>query len=191
MIYLAEDYYFKNNKNFPSKKAILITAWEVSLECQYYEAIILAPKRGIKEKVRQGLLPKSSDEKKEFIQQLLNWIWDNSVVNTYRLVLSNEKEKNKIVNQKYGQYDGTDCCWMLDLSKKEFFELQKTWKNNALPQDIFYPEDKEVVTIPEYYKKWSTLRRILLGGTYSFSPKKWEEMKKEGEDKKYIIQKPE
>lgn len=192
MIYLPEDYYFKynpKNQNFPYQKAILSTVYKISLDCKYYEAKLLAPKKGVKDRIKQGILPRTDDDKKEFIEKLLGWIWDNSIVDTFWLILSNEKKDGKITNPKYLQYEGMSCCWSLELSEQKFNQLQKVWKNNNLPEDLFFPEDQLIVAIPKYYEKWSKLRRILFSGTYSFSPKKWKELKKTGKDKEYIIQK--
>src|SRR3990167_9992161 len=78
MIYLPEDFYFKNVQDFPCQKAILVTAKTIARWSDSYEARILEPKRGVKVKQRFGDLPKNTNDREKLTEEILNWIWDNS-----------------------------------------------------------------------------------------------------------------
>lgn len=68
---------------------------------------------------------------------------------------------------KFEHHEDT-CCWSLDLTEEEFKELQKQWKLNDLPQDLFYPEDKGMtIRKPGIWGK--------LGFWEMYSAKEWEE----------------
>ena len=78
LVYLMENYF--KQKNFPFKKAVLVTTKTISQWCNYYKAELLEPKKGIKksERKKQGKLPTSEKERKIFVQELVNWIFENS-----------------------------------------------------------------------------------------------------------------
>src|SRR3989338_2112100 len=151
MIYLPETYYWTDSK-FPVQDALSIVTKTISQWCSYYEAQILTPKKGVRNKTQNGNLPKNNQEKKQSIEDILNWILNNSKDDWYRLELSDEKENNKLVNSKFFKYEGLYCCWGLKLTENEFAELKEKLIAKHLPEDLFYPENKEVITIPKYYE---------------------------------------
>src|SRR3990167_2481095 len=190
MIYLPEDFYFKNVQDFPCQKAILVTAKTIARWSDSYEAKILEPKRGVKVKQRFGDLPKNTNDREKLTEEILNWIWENSRDEHYFNLYF--KNKSIIKNGNFEalfSYPDNDDVWGLELSKDQFIALQKELKKNNLPEELFYEKSKEIIAIPKYYQKCSKLRRILFGGTYAFSPKTWDNMKKYGKDKKYTANK--
>src|SRR3989339_939301 len=136
--YLPEDYYFINNQSFPFEKAILITAKTIARWGDLYEAKILEPKKGIKFECRSGELPENSNEKEKFIEDALNWIWENSTgVSTFSLFIKKKiNNKEKII---FNHHDDS-CCWSIDLTTEQFDQLQESWKADNLPKDLFFQE---------------------------------------------------
>ena len=179
MIYSPDDYYFWNNEDISFQKAVLVTVKTVSKWCDSYQATIKSPKTSLQIKYKSGDLPKTAADKEKFVINVLNWIWDNSKNERYfRLYLIKniqEKQVNVFVHDD-------DANWGLELSEDEFRALQKIFKKNCLPEDLFSKKEHTIIAIPKYYEKWSVLRRILFGGTHAFSPKTWESMKKYGKD---------
>ena len=178
MFYFPELYYFFDQKDFPLQKAVFVTAKEIAKYCTYYKAKLIVPQKGIKEKERQGLLP--VEEKDKFIEELMEWMFSNSLnLGLFTLTLDNlEIGKAKEEVAKFDHHDDT-CCWVLNLSEDEFFKLQNVWKENGLPEDLFYLEDKAIkVIIPDGFIG-SFLARLGFTGETSkiYSPKRWEEKK--------------
>lgn len=138
MLYLQEDYYFNDQKIFPFRKAVLVTAQTVGAWCGFYRAVLLVPKKGIKEKMRQGALPQEKSEKDRFIADLTDWIFENSLFEgTFSLQLDTAPIGRKSRDPK--KFDNPDghCCWTLDLTPDEFARVRDTWRANGLPDDLF------------------------------------------------------
>ncbi len=170
MIYLTELYYFFDQKNFPYEKAVLVTAQKVSEWSKYYRVKLLAPKKGIVELERSGQLPDNVSERKEFILKLLEWVWENSYTSDLFLLYLNDDEKNNSKVRKFDHHDDT-CCWYMNLSNEEFRELTATLKQNDLPEDLYYPEDKAIM-IPYPWK--IKIFGWLIGGQKVYTPKRWQ-----------------
>jgi len=164
-----------------------VTAKEIAKYCTYYKAKLIVPQKGVKEKERQGLLP--VEEKDKFIEELIGWIFSKSFdLGLFTLILDNleiGKEKERIA--KFAHYDDT-CCWVLNLTENEFIKLQNVWKENGLPEDLFYLEDKAIkVVIPDGFIGKFLARLGFTGETSKiYSPKRWEEKKQKESIKKEI-----
>jgi len=177
--YSAELYYWFDQKDFPFKKAFLVSSQIVGQWCDYYEAKILSPKKGIKETVRAGQLPSSLLEKQAFITHIFEWIQENSLVpDLFALFLDTKPIDNPTgaknpYSPKFDHHDDT-CCWLLDLTDEEFKALQAALVAHNLPPDLFYPAGKDVC-IP--YQAKSLIGKVfvgIFGGQRCFTPKRWE-----------------
>ena len=174
MIYLPELYYLYNTK-FPFKKAVKVTAKSVGKYCSGYKARLISNDKSVKETLKEGKLPKSPKEKEIFIEKLVDWIFKNSwVKDLFALFLYKDYPPNKKGIAKFDHHDDT-CCWSLYLEKKEFSELKKSWKKNNLPEDIFYPESKQICISQKDGIVWKSLKKIgFTGGSYKcYTPKQW------------------
>lgn len=176
MLYSPELFYFFDQKDTPLKKAVLVTAKEIAKYCTYYKAKLIVPKKGVKEKERQGLLPSAAEEKEKFAKELIEWIFSNSLnLGLFTLTLDNlEIGKDKERVAKFDHHDDT-CCWVLNLSKDEFLSLQNAWKNNDLPADLFFPEEQTKIVKAKGLLGW-------FGFTKIYSPKRWENEKQKDLD---------
>lgn len=178
MLYLPELYYFFDSKDFPTEKAITVTAITVAKWSQYYRAELIEPKKGISNTVRTGKLPDNKSQIETFIKKLLLWIFDSSTirVDLFSLFLDSYPLEDKWENTnrdvaKFDHHDDT-CCWVLNLTKTEFEKLQQVWKDNNLPTDLFYPEGKGI-TVKDTK---GILKKFLsyLGFRKIYTPKQWE-----------------
>ncbi|MDO8561250.1 MAG: hypothetical protein Q7S05_00280 [bacterium] len=179
-LYLPELYYFFDQKEFSTERtrAILVTAKKVSEWSTYYRAKLITPVKGLKDTERQGKLPLQSEEKHQFIDDLIKWIISNSVFpmnNLFTLFLDDSEIQRKYKHTKFAHPDDT-CCWTMTLTEQQFQGLKTTWKDNRLPEDLFYKEGKEIRIV----KPLGLIARFFgrLGFTFenskSYSPKQWE-----------------
>lgn len=162
MIYQVESYYFFDTEDFPVEKAFEVTAKAVARLCNGYHAVLVAPKKGVKEKKMAGFLPESQEEKELLIGKIFEWIKANSqVCDLYVLFLHDDypEIKDREV-AKFDHHDDT-CCCALSLSEEEFKELEKVWVKNDLPEDLFYPNDQGIHKGFKYYspKQWAEKNR--------------------------------
>jgi hypothetical protein len=142
MHYLPELFYLQDQIAFPFQKAFLITATGVSRWSSYYYARLITPKsRDITPVEQKGSLPIGIEKKETFITELVTWLFENSQVDQlFCLFLDDEPLTQTGRVAKFDHHDDT-CCWVLNLLETEFSDLQKLWKLNGLPQDLFYPEE--------------------------------------------------
>lgn len=181
MLYLPELYYFFDQKDFPIKKAILVTAKKVSEWSIYYKAKLISPVKGLKDTERQGKLPSQSEEKQQFISNLLKWMISNSEANDLfalfldDLAIGQREDKPA----KFDHHDDT-CCWLLNLTEQQFQELKTAWKDNGLPEDLFYKEGEEIsITKPHgLIARFFIRLGFTLENNKIYSPKRWEEEKR-------------
>jgi hypothetical protein len=139
MRYLAELYYWQDQKGFPFRQAMTVTAVTVARWSAYFYARLLAPKQG-KGQERSGALAADERERESFVRELLEWIFAHSSTDeVFCLLLDDEPVPGETRAVKFGHYDDT-CCWELNLSEDEFLQLQKRWVEHGLPGDLFYPE---------------------------------------------------
>ena len=171
MIYLSEIEYLRN-RNFPFKKAVRVTAKAVTKWCKIYSAGIIACKQGVSKDEIRGKLPNNKIEKEKIVDTTINWIFKNSCVrDLFALFLYKDASMK---HSKFDHHDDT-CCWILNLTKEEFKQLQKEWKSNNLPADLFYPQNKGIFA----QKIPSKLDKLFDSTTgYCFSPRAWEKQKK-------------
>lgn len=181
MLYLPELYYFFDQKNFPLEKTVLVTAKKVSESCGYYQARLIWPLKGVKETERQGSLPAATEEKHKFIEELIKWIFSNlaTPLEDFALFFDDEEiGQRKDNSAKFSHHDDT-CCWAMNITEREFQDLKTAWKNNGLPEDLFYPEGQEI----KIMKPPGAIARLLikLGFTFEnskiYTPKRWAEKK--------------
>ncbi len=162
MLYRPEFYYIYNQE-FPFWKAFLLIAQTVAESCQDYSVEPLVPKKGLQETQKHGLLPIDPTDKKVFVQQLVEWLQASTDHYVFRFYL-----------------DGKFVCtaalseWVLNISPQEFAELQKVWKENGLPEDLFYAQGEDI-----FVGELDEHGHRLAGKSYT--PKEWEmERKKRG-----------
>lgn len=157
MIYHPEMFYFQETKDFPLQKAILVTAKAVSSFCYDYYSELIAPKKGIKDKVKQGVLPNDKLVREKLIEEILGWITDNSdFSDLFALFLyGNPRNTKQDECDKFDHHD-TTSCWALNLTEEEFAKVQEEWKKNNLPEDLFYNRDLGIQKGWRYYspKRW-------------------------------------
>lgn len=175
MLYLQEDYYFRDQKDFPFRKAVLVTAQAVGVWCNFYRAKLLVPKKGVKEKTREGALPEEKSTRDGFIAELVSWIFENSLFEgTFSLHLDTAPIAGTRGPKKFDDSDG-HCCWTLDLTSDEFTRVQDSWRAHELPDDLFYPAGAEIrVPLP-----LGPISRLLIRFGFTttneriYSPKRW------------------
>ncbi len=180
MLYLPELHYFFDQKDFPFEKAVLVTAKKVSESCGYYKTKLLSPRKGVKETERQGKLPSSTEEKHKFVENLIQWIFSNSVIpDLFALFLDEEEiDQAKDKPAKFDHHDDS-CCWVMDLTEQQFQDLKNAWKDNGLPEDLFYPEGKEIKIMrpPGVIARFFLKLGFTFENSKIYSPKRWEEEK--------------
>lgn len=175
MFYLPELYYFQDQQGFPFRQALLTTAVVVSRWCTHFHAQVLVPKRkGAEPLQKSGRLPGDLAEREHFVAELVQWLWDRSMMeDVFNLRLDDEPvhaSSDKII--KFDHPDDT-CCWTLHLSAQEFAQLQAAWKRHGLPEDLFYPEQRQrIVPYPGTGLKAKVLRA--LGVRKCYTPRQWE-----------------
>lgn len=175
MLYSPELYYLQDRKNLTFRKAVLVTATTVAQWCSYYDAKLLAPKtRDLAPKQRNGSLPLDSQEKAAFVSELVNWIFENSLMDDlFVLFLDDEPIPQTERVAKFDHHDDT-CCWVLSLSKGEFAELQAAWEAHDLPQDLFYPPPEFDYCVPYQGDGWKARLFRFLGVKNCYTPKQWQ-----------------
>ncbi|MFH1848593.1 MAG: hypothetical protein ABH879_00225 [archaeon] len=142
MLYNSELHYFFDTPGFPFEKAVKVTGKQLSAWCRGYRAELLSPKKEVKAVIKAGLLPDRLKERKIFAENIVTWIFDNSVCNDlFALFLYKKYPPEKDKPAKFDHHDDT-CCWFLDLAPKEFDALKTSWKKNGLPADLFYPNSQ-------------------------------------------------
>jgi hypothetical protein len=169
MRYCAELHYLQEQRGFPFPKAVAVTAKTVAHWCDHFYAEIIAPTtRQVKPLEKGGPLPNDLQAKEAFVADLLQWLFENSVTDTLFCLLLSDADGVA----KFDHPDDT-CCWVLNVSDDEFAELQLRWRDEGLPEDLFYPEGK-AVRIP--YPGRTTKARLLraLGVQKCYTPKQWE-----------------
>ncbi|MCC2631618.1 MAG: hypothetical protein K0S20_317 [Patescibacteria group bacterium] len=167
MIYAPELYYFFDTPGFPLMQAVKVTVKSVASFCDRYEARLLAPKPGTTEVEQSGNLPRSTDD-------LIDWFELNSDSNDlFSLFMWSADQKESDI-AKFDHHDDT-CCWALNLSEDEFKIVQKAWRENGLPEDLFFPADQEK-TAPEKVRYLKGLFTLTFKKTYT--PKQWEAKQK-------------
>ena len=174
MHYLAELYYLQDQEGFPFRKAVTVTATAVAHWCGYFYAKIIAPiTKQVEPLERSGSLPESLQEKEAFVAELLQWLFENSIADEpFCLLLDDKPLSQPGVVAKFDHHDDAGC-WVLTLSDHEFSELQTRWREEGLPEDLFYPESQGLC-IP--YPGEGIKSRILraLGVQQCYTPKQWE-----------------
>ncbi len=144
MIYSPQAKYFAQT-DFDFDKALKITASFLGLECNYYRAQLLVPKRGTVDTKKEGEMPPT--RKGEFISQLVDWKTmysrDEKVFSLF--LDEGQIAEEQIANRKIPKfaYFQNVSSWFLNLSESEFAELQKQLQKNGLPNDLFVLVDLE------------------------------------------------
>ena len=165
MIYLPETYYFRNNKVTYSPAA-LITAQALLKYSTGFKAQLTVPLKSVKEKIKEGHFPTGA-KKKKVLLDILSWLKNNSLFeNTFSLRMYRTYPPGKNEMPVF-QYHDDGCCWFLDINPKEFRGLQQVWKQNSLPKDLFYPENKKICVPSRFFFG-------MLKGNRCYSPKEWE-----------------
>ena len=178
MLYLPELYYLQEQKGFPFRQAVLITATAVSRWCTHFYARIIAPKTTTP--LEKGCpLPEDISHREAFVADLVDWLLDNSAIDElFCLLLDNEVTPQSGKVAKFDHHDDT-CCWVLNLTPTEFAYLQATWEINGLPEDLFYPEQEGLCT---FYPGGGLKAKLLrvLGVRRCYTPKQWEQERRRG-----------
>ena len=173
MRYFPEVYYFYDQQGFPFEKAVLVTARKVSEWCTHYKAKLTGPAKVVME--RRGSLPLEAQEKQTFVDDLVRWVLANSYPDDFALLLYDfeiSQGKDELANFQHAH--GT-CCWGLDMTEQQFQELRHAWKQNELPEDLFYQEGQETkIALPT-----GPIKPGCTVETYqAYTPKRWEEKKR-------------
>jgi len=173
MRYLPDLFYFFDQADFPLRHAVLITATTVSQWCTYFHAKILAPKHPAwGELEKSGHLPTEIRERQVFVAGVVNWLFENSVIeDLFFLRLNDAPLSTHIQSAKFDHPDDT-CCWVLDLIEAEFAQVQAAWKANGLPEDLFYPEDAHRC-VPFPGTGWKAALLRALGVQKCYTPRQW------------------
>ncbi len=167
-IYEPEYYYFQKRPAL-FKKALLITSLAVSRYCKYYEVELLVPERGVKDKIRKGIIPL---HREAFIKELIDWIFVNSAVPVFSLCMDAKPMARKRL-PKFANYEG-QCCWTLSLTPSEFKALQRIWRAHGFPSDLFFHENKMI-----HVDTTGKFAKVLgIKGTRSYTPLRWKELQK-------------
>lgn len=174
MIYLAEVFYWREQKDFPFRAALEVTVQWVGEWCGYYLAEILAPRdRSQRPLRRQGPLPAEATERASFLGELVGWLLDSSLGNEpLRLLLDDQPIVRLGSTPKLAFYDSVDT-WTLNLSEEEFSRIQALWSQHGLPTDLFYPQSAGVC-VPWPGRGFGAKLLRLLGVQKCYTPKQWE-----------------
>lgn len=177
MRYAAELFYWQDQQDFPFQKAVLVTAKTVAQWCAYFHTRVLSSsKRSEHLLERKGALPTDTREKEAFVTELLLWLWDHSdVEDVFYFLLDDEPVPQAGKVAKFDHHDDT-CCWFLNLTESEFLTLQDAWRNNDLPIDLFYPEQK-MIRVPYPGNGWKAKALRLLGVQRCYTPLQWQKDK--------------
>ncbi|MCS7261679.1 MAG: hypothetical protein NZ765_13050 [Anaerolineae bacterium] len=175
MIYLAELYYLQDQQHFPYQKAVSVTATAVARWCTHFYARVIVPTSKSANLVMEkcGCLPADPEQRGTFVADCVRWLWQSSVIpDLFCLLLDDRPVPCKDRVAKFDHHDDP-CCWVLNLSEHEFAVLQHIWKANDLPEDLFYPEGKQVcIPWPGTNRKARLLRA--LGAQKCYTPRQWE-----------------
>ncbi len=173
MRYLAELFYFQDQRDFPFRKSVLVTATTVAQWCTHFYARIIAPRSRIIPTEKKGLLPADLQEREIFVAQLVDWLFENSISDELFCLLLDDKPVPRSGGvAKFDHHDDT-CCWVLNLTEEEFAECQAKWQANGLPKDLFYPEHETLcVPYPGRGLKAKFLRAF--GVKKCYTPKQWQ-----------------
>ncbi len=139
MIYSPQAKYFAHS-DFDFDKALKTTASFLALECNYYRAQLLTPKRGTVDTKKEGEMPPT--RKGEFISQLVDWKTMYSRDVKVFAIFLDEAEISGEKIPKFAYFKDISS-WFLNLSESEFAELQKQLQENGLPNDLFVLVDLE------------------------------------------------
>ena len=106
-----------------------------------YDAKIICPKNNNDELSKSGII---NDDIEEFAQNILKWIFDNSIIEQlfYLNVYRKEKSNKRIIFE----HDDDTCCWFLDLSEDEFTIFKSNLHKLEFPIDLFYKESELIIT---------------------------------------------
>lgn len=174
MVYLAELHYLQDQKAFPFRQAVLVTAAAVSRWSSYYSARLIAPRSKIvATQSKSGSLPPNMDERESFVVELVSWLFENSIADQlFYLLLDDEPDPGSGQVAKFDHHDDTGS-WALGLTGKEFSELQVAWEARGLPADLFYPEEEShQLPYPGSGLKARLLR--VIGVKKFYTPRQWE-----------------
>lgn len=174
MIYLPELFYLQDEKDFPFQKAVTVTAAAVSRWSSFYHAQLISPAvKQIDPREKSGPLPAGALARETFVRDLVGWLFEYSMVEgLFCLFLDDEIVPKTGSAAKFDHHDDT-CCWVLNLTEKEFVELQSVWRANGLPDDLFYPQQEQIcVPYPGTGIKARLLR--LLKAQMCTTPRRWE-----------------
>jgi hypothetical protein len=174
MRYLAELYCLQDQKDFPFRQAVRVTATAIGRWSSHFYAKVLAPiSKQIDLVEKSGPLPEDAQEKEAAVAETLDWLFENSFTDElFCLLLDDEPVPQPGKMAKFDHHD-EPCCWELDLSESEFAELQSIWRANGLPEDLFFPEQSGLC-IPYPGRGWKARLLRALGATRCYTPKQWE-----------------
>lgn len=187
MTLLPEDYYF-SKEDFPVEKAVLVTAKVLGKYCSFYKAVLMNPlKKKEKEIMRVGNLPEGEEDK--VIEEIIGWISKNNMGGLtfdFRLLMGDLPYSEDGYDGEEGMvniYHGFSCCASLEVDYEQFAELQKVWKDNGLPEDLFYPDYKavEVKKDPGWFLRFLHSLGFSGESVVIYSPKQWEEKEKKSD----------
>jgi len=184
MLYFPDTHYFKN-KRFSASYAIGVVAEGIGNWCDYYRAELVMPKKGIETTIRKGKFPPGAQKRREFITELINWLFENSQADVFHLNL--DDGPIDITSGKISMFSIHDSVqnWTLSLNAGQFASLQVMLKFSKLPKTLFYPEHE----CRRFLKPQSVFDRVLslvgfTGGSYiMFTPQEW---KREPNKEKYL-----
>ncbi len=171
--YLPELYYLQDSKDFPFRQAVMVTAVTIAQWSARFYAKLLVPKskQGVQE--RSGALPKGMQERESFVVGLVEWLFESSAIDElFCLLLDSEPIPNPTKVAKFDHHDDT-CCWVLNLTEEEFAQLQSSWVDHGLPEDLFYPEHLGLC-MPRPGTSLKARLFRLLGVQKCYTPKQWE-----------------
>ena len=137
---------------------------------------MLSTHKEVTDTKKEGKLPSDKKEKDIFIQNIIEWIFDKSDLEDMFLLFLGGKSvlTDKSTSVKFDHHDDT-CCWVLNLTEKEFRQLKNNLKKNNLPEDLFY-ESSKGKCIPNKPKTLTGFFFHSLGFRRSkyYTPKQWE-----------------
>lgn len=174
MTYLPELHYLQDQRDFPFRKAVLVTACTVGRWSRYFcTELIAAKSKQVAPTCRSGSLPTILEEKETFIAELVSWLFENSLADElFCLFLDDDPVPQPGKVAKFDHHDDT-CCWVLNLAQDEFVELQAEWKDHGLPTDLFYPEENTLcMPYPGTGLKARLFRSV--GVQKCYTPRQWE-----------------
>lgn len=170
--YLQEPYYFQKQR-IDFVHALRITTQAVARWCDWCEIILYMPKKGAEETQKSGMLPENFEERKSFLDSLIQWVINNSASDEAIKFFMDANPIQK--NKKFSYHDAGN--WNLNISTEEFKELQEIWANNNLPPDLFYPLDKALRLLKplSLFGRFMTSLGFIWESYEFYSPKMWEE----------------